>query len=397
MPEDGVREERDELLYDELIEMIDSSTNTLLCLLCLALGNNAGCSLPADIDWKDVIGLSFEQGVAAIAVDGLQRLYDTNPGLELALDGPELEVLKYEWLGSTFQTENSYRDHLAAIASLAKLYSESGISMMLLKGYGLSLNYPVPEHRPAGDIDVYLINDNDNCGRLPAWKCGDEIIRKRGIRVEEGHEHHTAFSYQGQMAENHYDFINTKAHRDAPKIEAKLKSLAANGSREHLLPDGTKILLPSADFNVIFLIRHLGQHFAGEHICLRQILDYGLFLQKEGGSVHWSEIAPFIKEIGIWTFFNQINAICEDYLGLHLAGIPAIERNEELEKRILEDVLHPEFAEEKPSGLIPVLTFKARRWWHNRWKHPLVYNEWLLPMLLTLAWSHLRRIKTIKD
>ena len=113
--------------------------------------------------------------------------------------------------------------------------------------------------------------------------------------------------------------------------------------------------------------------------------------------MHWSELVPFIKEMGIWTFFNQINAICEDYLGLQFDGIPAIERNEELERRILEDVLHPEFAEEKPSGLIPVLAFKARRWWHNRWKHPLVYDEWLLPMLLTLAWSHLRRIKTIKD
>lgn len=367
-----------------------ANSDILLSLIRLSLGASADemdLSVLTESDWKEIIDLSFEQGVAAIAVDGLQRLYEANPGLELALDKPELEPLKYEWFGSTFQTENSYRDHLAAIASLAKFYSESGISMMLLKGYGLSLNYPVPEHRPAGDIDVYLSD----------WKAGDELIRSLGIKVEEGHEHHTTFHYNGQMVENHYDFINTKAHRDAPKIEAKLKALAANESREHLLPDGTKILLPSADFNVIFLIRHLGQHFAGERITLRQILDYGLFLQKEGGSVHWSEIAPFIKEMGIWTFFNQIIAICEDYLGLHLAGIPAIERNEELEKRILEDVFHHEFAEEKPSGIIPVLAFKARRWWHNRWKHPLVYNEWLLPMLLTLAWSHLRRIKTIKD
>ena len=364
----------------------------LFSLLRLALGTSteeADLSALSKADWKALIDLSFDQGVAAIAVDGLSKVEGLGlrvEGLDL-LDFPELEDLKYEWFGATFQAEGSYRDHLAAITSLAKLYSESGISMMLLKGYGLSLNYPVPEHRPAGDIDVYLSD----------WKAGDELIRNLGIKVEEGHEHHTTFNFQGQMVENHYDFINTKAHRDAPKIEAKLKALAANGSREHLLPDGTKILLPSADFNVIFLIRHLGQHFAGERITLRQILDYGLFLQKEGGSVHWSEIAPFIKEMGIWTFFNQINAICEDYLGLQLNGVPEIERNEELEKRILGDVLHPEFAEEKPSGLIPVLAFKARRWWHNRWKHPLVYNEWLLPMLLTLTWSHLRRIKTIKD
>ncbi|WP_302428918.1 hypothetical protein [uncultured Prevotella sp.] len=45
----------------------------------------------------------------------------------------------------------------------------------------------------------------------------------------------------------------------------------------------------------------------------------------------------------------------------------------------------------------PILTFKFRRWWHNRWKHPLVYKEWLLPMFMTLLWSHLRRWGMIKD
>lgn len=381
---------------------MNKSANTLFQLLRLALGNKEECNLPSDIDWKSLIDLSFDQGVAAIAVDGLQKSIDLSAeSLELALDSPELEDLKYEWFGATFQAEEDYSQQVEAISSLARIYAQSGISMMLLKGYGLGLNYPIPQHRPSGDIDVYLINDNPSTSSgqalLPAWKCGDEIIRKMGIKVDSGHEHHTTFQFQGQMVENHYDFINTKAHRDAPKIEAKLKELASKGCKEHLMPDGTRILLPPADFNVIFLIRHLGQHFAGEHICLRQILDYGLFLQKEGGSVHWSELVPFIKEMGIWTFFNQINAICEDYLGLQFDGIPAIERDEELERRIIEDVLHPEFAEQKPSGLIPVLAFKARRWWHNRWKHPLVYDECLLPMLLTLAWSHLRRIKTIKD
>ena len=363
---------------------------TLLTLLRLALDPSAEApdlSALTEADWQSLVNLSFEQGVAAIAVDGLQKLYEANPELELALDSPELEGLKYEWFGLTFQAEEDYHKQVEAISALAKVYGQEQMDMMLLKGYGLGLNYPVPSHRPTGDIDIYF----------PDWKKGDGIIRRMGIRVDAGHEHHTTFRFQGQMVENHYDFINTKAHRDAPKIEARLKALASGESREHLLPDGTRILLPSADFNVIFLIRHLGQHFAGERVTLRQVLDWGLFLKAEGARVHWDEVTPFLRQMGIWTFFNQINAICADCLGLQIDAIPAIERNGELERRILEDVLHPEFAEEKPSGLIPVLAFKTRRWWHNRWKHPLVYDEWLLPMLLTLAWSHLRRIRTIKD
>ena len=203
--------------------MIDSSANTLFQLLRLALGNKVECNLPSDIDWQKVIDLSFDQGVAAIAVDGLQKSLELSAeSLELALDSPELEDLKCEWFGATFQAEEDYSQQVEAISSLAKTYAQSGISMMLLKDYGLGLNYPIPAHRPTGDVDVFLSD----------WKRGDELIRCLGIKVDSGHEHHSTFQFKGQMVENHYDFINTKAHCDAPRIEAKLKELASRECKE---------------------------------------------------------------------------------------------------------------------------------------------------------------------
>ena len=49
---------------------MNSSSHTLFSLLRAALGNEAVGALPSDIDWQEVIDLSFEQGVAAIAVEG---------------------------------------------------------------------------------------------------------------------------------------------------------------------------------------------------------------------------------------------------------------------------------------------------------------------------------------
>lgn len=45
--------------------------------------------------------------------------------------------------------------------------------MVLLKGYCLSLNYPKPNHRPCGDIDIYLCGDGD--------KADDLLLSERGI------------------------------------------------------------------------------------------------------------------------------------------------------------------------------------------------------------------------
>lgn len=360
-------------------------------------------------NWAEVIEVATTQGVLGLCFEAIEQLD--------ASCRPDMDNLM-NMLGQVEYMSTMYEEHLRAITELADFYNSQQIKMILLKGYGLSLYWPVPKHRPVGDIDIYL-------GHL--WQFGDQMVQDRlGIEVESGHEHHTTFSYNGIMVENHYDFINVKAHKDARHIEDKLKELASSGSKKVKIGKEGKestsehsalgsaafivlaekeqsklsepsILLPSADFNVIFLIRHLGQHFAGERVTLRQLLDVLFFLKAEGNNVHWDEVIPFLKEMSIWTFFNLICAIGEDYLGMKLPIGFKIERKEDLEKRILQDILHPEFAEEKPHGLLPVLWFKARRWWYNRWKHPLVYNEWWLPMLLTLAWSHLRHIETIKD
>lgn len=68
--------------------MKEPSVKILFQLLRAALGNEAAVGeLPSDVDWKEVIDLSFDQGVAAISVDGLQfSLELREESLEWALD-----------------------------------------------------------------------------------------------------------------------------------------------------------------------------------------------------------------------------------------------------------------------------------------------------------------------
>lgn len=366
-----------------------SADSVILSLLAYAVSKK-NITLDNDIDWETVFHESVQQGVSGVLIDGIQSYMTDNPTYKFFSNKSTTDKQKrMQWLGQVMMYERLYAKHEKAMADLARLYATKDIQMMVIKGYGLSLDWPVPNHRPVGDLDIY------NFGK---WHEADALVAKTcGIRIDDGHEHHTIFNFNGVSVENHYDFINTKAHRNAPKIEARLKALTEKNSIDIEI-QGIKIYLPSADFNAIFLMRHMGQHFAGEHLNLRQVLDWGFFVRAHHKEVDWKATIGFLKEIGIYTFFNQINAICVDYLGFSESYFPSIERDKDLEERILMDILHPEFAEEKPaSGLIPILTFKFRRWWHNRWKHPLVYKEWLLPMFLTLLWSHLRRYKTIID
>jgi len=363
---------------------MEKTYEVVLALVRKALAGSAASSaiepgLLEGVDWSAVAALAYRQGVSGLVfsvVEGLPA--SVRPGMDVAL----------RWYGQVLKGEQVYAHHREVISSLASFYAGQCIPMVLLKGYGLSLMWPEPSRRPVGDIDVYL-------GHL--WEFADTMVSERlGVVVESGHEHHTTFTIGGVMVENHYDFINTKAHADAPMIEDRLKKYAA---LEKCVADSSipNVYYPSADFNALFLIRHMAQHFAGEGVTLRQVVDWGLFLEKDWSAVNWAEILPFLRSIGLIRFFNVINAICADYLGLAIEPFLRRDREPSLEKRILYDILAPEFSTVKPKGLVRVLVFKLRRWLSNTWKISLVYNESLLSTFFRGLWQHLRRFDTIQD
>lgn len=370
---------------------MEKESRLLLAILRMVVKNQADESIPTEVDWEKLMNIATTQVVPVVVLDGLQYYHSIHPDYTpfTSLGISNKPQKRMQWIGQVMTFEKRYAMHERAMTDLARQYARKGIGMMVLKGYGLSLDWPIPNHRAVGDLDIY------NFGK---WKEADAFIAEQlGIKIDDGHEHHTVFNFNGVAVENHYDFINTKAHRDAPKIEARLKNLAETNYKETEV-GGARIYLPSADFNAIFLMRHMGQHFAGEYLNLRQILDWGFFIQAHHEEIDWNDIIGFLKDMEIYTFFNQINAICVDYLGFSEKDFPAIRRNQELEERILKDIFHPEFEEKKPNGgLLAILRFKTKRWWSNRWKHQLVYNDSLTMTFATLALSHLRRIKTIKD
>ena len=57
--------------------MLDINTKALLCLIRLGLNNNiTDNDLLRDLNWRVLSQLAIKHGVIAIAVDGLQSLYE---------------------------------------------------------------------------------------------------------------------------------------------------------------------------------------------------------------------------------------------------------------------------------------------------------------------------------
>jgi len=282
----------------------------------------------------------------------------------------------------------AYKETLMRLASF---YQKHGIGMMVLKGYGCSLNWPCPDYRPTGDIDIYLFDLKTG---EPAWKKGDQLVTsKLGIEISESHEHHTCFSFEGILVENHYEFINAKAHKINRYVEGKLKSLANSCVKQHIESrKDNLILLPSPQFNSVFLLRHMAAHFSSTNMTLRQLLDWACFVDKHSDKIDWEDTLRFLDKMKLAKFFNLANAICVDYLGFDEKSFPSVACDKALEKRIVDDMMDMKYLMEKPDGnFFQVIWFKISRFRENAWKRKLIISD--EPLWIDFLRGCVRKVK----
>ena len=367
---------------------ISSTTDVLFKLLRIATGVDSDYSLPSIVNWGEVINLSCTHGVGAIAVDGLQRIYDSlafggnGPGLSADdnklsalddLDSPQIEEDKYGWFHCTFQSEADYEQHVAAIGQLASLYSEKNLRMLLLKGYGLSLNYPIPAHRSSGDIDVYMFGDGSDADK---W-----LHLAKGIEPKQNEDKHSSFKFNGVSVENHACLVNDTVFPALRELNEALEKESALSSAVEV--NGATVYIPSVTFNALFLPYHCAGHFAHGEASLRQLCDWACFVQKYGGEIDWNRVRSVVEHVGYFSFFCCLNSIVKNYLGVPSSCLPDWPCDVDLAEKVVNDIVSPRRERKSLFG-------KVIRFFSSRWKYRMVYRDNMFLTAVRLAKSYLR-------
>ncbi len=351
----------------------------LFKLLRIGLGIDAVEDIHISGDWSIDIQFVIGQGVSAFIYDGLRI------AIEKKTIPPDAVVrnVKMSLFANALQIEEAHQHHTRIISKLAEFYAEYGIKMMVLKGYGLSLLYPHPNHRPCGDIDIWLFGEQERADKL--------LHEKKGVGIDYGHQHHTVFFVDGVMIENHFEFVNVISHLSNNDIEQELHKII---DKEQFIPDNNinNVYYPSANFNALFLLRHTAAHFASSEIALRHVTDWAMFVKHHHKEIDWDWLYDFAKKQNMHRFLHCLNAICVDYIGFPLNIFPNLARDKELEARVMMDILQPAYPERSDLRKCwwKNYAYTLRRWWGNRWKHRIVYREGLLVSFLVLLTSHYR-------
>lgn len=348
----------------------------------------AGC-FPTDTDkdtvWKELRTVACKQGVACLVLDGLQALKDAGAASD-GLMPSRTELM--QWVSHTSIVERNHKRQETVIAKLSRFYASHGIRMMVLKGCGLSLAYPIANHRPCGDVDIWLFGEQERGDKL--------LVEEQGIAIDAGHHHHTIFCIDGVTVENHYDFLNAESHLSNREIERELHKQIGENCPKVSISDA-EIYLPPVNFNALFLLRHAGQHFAAMEITLRHVTDWAMFVAHHHEEIDWNWLEQVAKRQNMLRFLHCLNGICVDCLGIPEDCFPLWERDKILERRILDDILNPRFDDKSAlnKGFLKSWYYRIKRWWGQRWKHNLVYRESMTVSFLVLLRSHFVKPKHI--
>lgn len=143
-----------------------------------------------DKDWHKLIQFANQQSIIGLCFDVIEKF--KGHGLL-----PQRN-LRMQWIGNVMVLEKVYNKQKVIIKKLSTHFSDYGLKMVLMKGYGLSRLYPIPAHRGVGDLDVYF------CGK---GQYADELIKAKGIEVKQNEEKHSVYDYDGVHVENHASII----------------------------------------------------------------------------------------------------------------------------------------------------------------------------------------------
>lgn len=362
-----------------------SVEETFFQLVRLGIGCSE-CRISSEIGWNKIKALADQQGLSAFVFDAI------NTSDVSIINSMPIQI-KLEWIGEVLHNyEAKYVEYKKAICSLAGFYNQYGYKMMVLKGYACSLDWPRPEHRPCGDIDIWLLGEHKEADSL--------LASKNGIKIDNTHHHHTMFEWQGFMVENHYDFFNVYAHKSSREMEKIFKQLGHDDSysvKVNEVPNEleTNVYLPSPNLHALFLIRHLVAHFTHTCITLRQVLDWAFFVEKHTEEVDWGWLIGVMKKFHMIEFYGIISAICVEDLGFETSIFPTIQFRTDLKEKVLNDILHPKFSASEPSCLISRLIYKYRRWQGNAWKQELCFDESRWTAFWSGVWGHLLKPASI--
>lgn len=301
--------------------------------------------------WNIIMKLAKTQALMGLVGDVLltrREIRDTLPPkfVEQLQDIPMTNVGMHSHMNMTLQL---------VVLTLRK----AGVEPVLLKGQGLARNYPVPELRQCGDIDLYVGEKNYEKVYSLLEPIASEIDDFSRLAIGK----HFHLKVANSLIEVHR-FADVHA---SPTFNEIYQEYASEGLSKDLVPinfGDVAVNTPADNFNAFYVFNHLWHHFITEGVGLRQMCDWMLFLHTRCGRLDLDYLKQLLERMDLVLPWKTFGCILVDYLGLPSDEFPFYDQNYVSKGRmVLERIM-------KEGNFGQQTSYVRRR------KHSYFYEKW---------------------
>ena len=244
-------------------------------------------------EWNEIHSMARKQ---SIIYDGI-RLLPTEAV-------PPRKVL-LGWMVEVDTLERVNRQHRETIKALQQIYVQSpSIPFLLLKGIGTADFYPHPEHRIAGDIDLWF-------GNKTQTEQANQRMEKLGLPVKRGTNGEASCLINRVLIEHHSRLI--ELHN--PFLQKEIRQWEAG------VFTNSQGKLPS-EANHLLLSTHILKHLINEGIGLRQLCDIAMAFNALHSVTNKNELECICRKWHIHRWNRLLYALLIKYLGVPADLLP---------------------------------------------------------------------------
>ena len=265
-------------------------------------------------EWTKVVMLAKSQSVLGVVAQVM--LSDEDVSAHLPQD---MKARLKKFLMNNILTHNLLNNTLIKVVSTLR---DGGVESVLLKGQGLARNYPQPELRQCGDIDLYVGLENGERVHDLLSPIAEKIDGKEYLTV--GKHYHVTMPGGVEVEVHRY----TDNHL-TKKLEETYQAASAKGTTEGLVVydfAGTPVNTPSDEFNAFFVFNHLFHHFLTSGIGLRQFCDWMMFLHTRKGKLDLEYLRKLLIDMDMLMPWQAFGCVLVDKLGMPEDEFPFFDR-----------------------------------------------------------------------
>lgn len=263
-----------------------------------------GPQIPNDFkDWGKVFTLAKTQSVLSLVANAV--LNDPKLGGQLA-DGLKAKLKSHVMANMT-----AHRLLNSSVVQVVSALDGAGIPSVLLKGQALARNYPIPELRACGDVDIYTGPENylracEVLSAIATWKeegRPEDNVKHYDIRI--GKTPVEIHRYSDVNASKYYNEIYQAYAHEGLSRGLRIMDFA-----------GTAVNTPADDFNAFYIFNHLWHHYMTSGIGLRQFCDWVMFLHVHKDEIDRAKLRKIIEDMNLMRPWQAFGCVLVEKLGM---------------------------------------------------------------------------------